>query len=199
MFAGLCLLFLLQFAVAWLPVISLLNIVFLGYIYATLFKLIFTTGNGYKDAPEFPEFGDFFDNILFPLIKMAFVWLIAFLPSILLIWQSDFSSAPLTWALIALGFAYVPIGLMIVAMDELTKAINPVVIFEAIRSAGWSYVILVLTFAGFNIGESFLEEAFAGSWILSSLLGAYGILFTGRLIGAVYRDRLAELAFERTS
>ncbi len=196
MYIGLCFLFLLQFAVVWLPILSLLNIVFIGYIYATQFKIIFTTGNGYVDAPEFPEFGDFFDNIFFPLLKVAFVWIVGFIPFILLLWQDACTNDLLCWASIALGFAYVPIGLMIVAMDEITQAINPVVIFSAIRNAGQSYVVLVLTFGGFTIGESFLEDAFAGSWLLGSLLGAYGIMFTARLIGGVYRDRLANDIFE---
>jgi hypothetical protein len=196
MFIGLSLLFLLQIAVIWIPIISLLNIVFVGYIYATQFKIIFTTGNGYTDAPEFPDFGDFFDSILFPLLKMAFVWLFGFLPYILVIVLSDSPSDSLLWGLSALGAAYVPIGLMIVAMDEVTKAANPVVIFDAIRRAGWSYAVLVLTFAGFTIGEAILEDAFTGSWLLSSIVGAYGIMFTARLIGGVYRDHLADDSFE---
>ena len=68
-FVGLCFLYIIQFGVQWLPIISLLNIVFIGYIYATQFKIIFTTGNGYQDAPEFPDFSDFFDNILIPCSK----------------------------------------------------------------------------------------------------------------------------------
>jgi len=54
MFFGLCILYIIQFGVQWLPVISLLKIAFIGFIYATQFKIIFTTGNGYQDAPEFP-------------------------------------------------------------------------------------------------------------------------------------------------
>jgi len=196
MFIGLCVLFILQTAVVWLPVFGLLSIVFLGYIYATQFKIIFTTGNSYKEAPEFPDFSDFFDSILSPLLKMIFVWLFGFLPFILVVWQSDSLSDIVFWALLALGFAYVPIGLMIVAMDEVTQAVNPLVIFGAIRNAGGSYVMLVLTFGAFTIGESFLEDAFAGSWILGSLMGAYGIMFTARLIGSVYRDRLADDIFD---
>lgn len=46
MLVGLCSLFLLQFGAMWLSVLSLLNIVFVGYFYATQFKIIFTTGNG---------------------------------------------------------------------------------------------------------------------------------------------------------
>ncbi len=199
MYIGLCMIFLLQFGIVWLPIISLLNFVFLGYIYATQFKIIFATGNGYTDAPEFPEFSDLFDNIFLPLLKVAFVWLFGFLPYILLLWNYDSPSDLLTWALIALGFTYVPIGLMIVAMDEITQAVHPLVIFETIRSAGSSYVMLVITFAAFTIGKNALEGAFAGSWILSSLLGAYGIMFTARLIGSVYRDRLADQIFEDTN
>lgn len=33
----------------------------------------------------------------------------------------------------AIGFAHAPIGLMIVAMDETAKALNPVVVFQAAR------------------------------------------------------------------
>ena len=192
MFIGLCVLFLLQFGVQWLPVISLLSIACLGYIYATQFKIIFTTGNGYADAPEFPDFSDLFDNILIPLIKVTLIWIFAFLPCILVLWQFEDASETLFWGLTALAFCYLPVGLMIAAMDELTKAFNPLVLIACIRKAGSSYVVMVITFGLFSVMRDFLEEAFAGSWIFSSVLGAYGIMFTARLIGGVFRDRLAD-------
>lgn len=192
MFFGLCIFYLIQFGVQSLPVISLLNIVFIGYIYATQFKIIFTTGNGYQDAPEFPDFSDIFDNILIPLLKVTFIWIIGFLPLLLAVWKIEGLSEVMIWGLLALGFCYVPIGLMIAAMDELSKALNPMVLVSCIRRAGSGYAVLVITFGLFTIGNRFIEDAFAGSWIFSSLLGAYGIMFTARLIGCVYRDRLAD-------
>jgi hypothetical protein len=196
MFIGLCLLFLVQFGVAYLPVIGLFTLLFLGYIYATQLTIIFTTGNGYTDAPEFPDFSDIFDSVLMPIIKIVFVWGIGWLPFLLLTWQSDSAHGFATLGTVAFGFAYVPIGLMIVAMDDIGKALNPIVLFGAVRDTGWTYFILVGSFAGFYIGSMFLTEAFAGSWILNSLFGAYGIMFTGRLIGSVYRDRLADNILE---
>jgi hypothetical protein len=193
MFFGLCFLYLIQYGVQWLPIISLLNIVFLGYIYATQFKIIYTTGNGYNDAPDFPDFSDFFDNILSPLLKVMLIWIFGFLPLILVLWQVEYPSEALSYGLLALGFSYIPLGLMIAAMDDLSEAFNPIVLFQAIRSAKFSYVSMVVTFGLFWIADSYLEEAFAGSWIFSSLIAAYGIMFTARLIGSVYRDRLAEL------
>jgi len=117
--------------------------------------------------------------------------MIGFLPFILIIWQLEELSEAMTWGLLALGFCYVPIGLMIAAMDELSKALNPMVLLSCIRRAGSGYVVLIITFGLFTIGNSFIEDAFAGSWIFSSVIAAYGIMFTARLIGCVYRDRLA--------
>ena len=192
MFFGLCFLYAIQFGVQWLPIISILNIAFIGYIYATQFKIIFTTGNSYTDAPEFPDFSDIFDNILIPLFKVTFIWVVGFLPFILILLQLEELSETLSWALLSLGFLYVPVGLMIAALDELTRALNPMVVMTCIRRAGSSYVVMVLTFGLFTVLHGFIENAFAGSWILNSFISAYGIMFTGRLIGIVYRDRLAD-------
>jgi len=99
-----------------LPVISLVSLTFIGYIYATQFKIIFTTGNGYTDAPEFPEFSNFLDNVLAPLLKVALVWLTGF--SLYIIYMfSETESEILFWGSLAFGFLYVPMGLMIAAME----------------------------------------------------------------------------------
>lgn len=192
MLSGLCILFIMQFWVQWVPVVNLIGIAFLGYIYSTQFKIIFTTGNGYPDAPAFPDFSDVFDNILIPLIKVALIWIFAFLPSILSLWLLQDPSNIFFWCIVALGFCYLPIGLMIAAMDEITKAFNPIVIVASIRKAGTGYVMMVIAYGLFTILKKYLDESFAGSWVFSSLLSAYGIMFTARLIGGVFRDRLAD-------
>lgn len=196
MFFGLVVLYLLQYCISYVPVFGLITFLFIGYIYATQFKIIFTTGNGYADAPEFPDFEDLFENVLIPLLKVILVSIISFLPYFLYIWQTDFPESSIQLLLLALAFCYMPLGLMIVAMDETMQLFNPVVLVNAIRSAGWAYIVMVLAYGGLSVLTSMLEEAFAGSWILGSALGAYGILFNGRLIGGVYRDRLAHQEFD---
>ena len=54
-----------QGAIASTPMLigGLLALALGGFIYATFFKIIYTTGNGYQDAPSFPEFSNAFDNI----------------------------------------------------------------------------------------------------------------------------------------
>lgn len=188
-------LFVLQFAIMFLPVIGLITFVFLGYIYATQFKIIFTTGNGYAGAPEFPDFGDLFENILSPILKVVLIWIIGFAPAIVItstVYVSDLVAELLFYA----AYLYIPIGMMIAAMDDFVKIFNPAVIIHAIRASGLAYFAMVAGFVGFNVVSGLFEELFPASWILSSLIGAYGIMFTGRLIGAVYRDRLADDIFE---
>ncbi|HAV13380.1 MAG TPA: hypothetical protein DCX06_07825 [Opitutae bacterium] len=183
-------LFILQHFINYAPIISLASYALIGYIYATHLKIIFTTGNGYKDAPDFPDFGDIFDNIAIPLLKVAGVWIAGMLPAILIIWQTDVSETAAI-SLMLTAFLYIPLGLMIAAMDDYSKAFNPVVLIQAIRSAGSSYVIMIVAFMAFSLLSFFLDGAFPASWILEGLIGAYGILFTGRLIGFVFRERIS--------
>lgn len=184
-------LFVLQYFITWLPIISIVSIVFLGYIYATQFKIIFTTGNGHKDAPDFPEFGDLFDSVLIPLVKVAGIWIAGFIPYILIAWNLD-TVETIDSALLLIPFLYIPMGLMIAAMDDYAKAFNPVVVIQTIRAAGALYWVMIIAFFGLHIGSHVIETLFPASWIVSTLLGAYGIMFTGRLVGAVYRERLAD-------
>lgn len=192
MFFCLTALFILQYFIAWLPIISVANLIFLGYIYATQFKIIFTSGNGYKEAPDFPEFDNTFDNILMPLVKMICIWLFAYLPLILTYCFLDAYSDLLHLGLLLVAYLYLPIGLMIAAMDSLEKAFNPRIILQSIQAAGGAYIAMVLAFFLMEIITVFFDETFPGSWILGSFVAAYGIMFTGRLIGCVYRDRIDE-------
>lgn len=192
MFVGLVLLHLIQYPISYAPVFSILNFVFVGYIYATLFHIIFTTGNGYEHAPDFPDFSSVYESVVIPILKMLLVFLISFGPLIAYSYQAGYLEDSLGWLLLIYACALLPLGLMIVAMDDVTNLFNPLVIFQAIRSSGMAYVTMILTYTVFSYLEIYLDEAFAGSWILSSLIGAYGVLFNGRLIGGVYRDRLAQ-------
>ncbi|MEN8734403.1 MAG: hypothetical protein ACN4GF_04400 [Lentimonas sp.] len=193
---GLCGLLVLQYGIALLPIISLLNIAFFGYVYATQFKIIFTTGNGYADAPNFPEFNDAWGSMLVPLLKMAGVWIIAFIPCILVIWLLNSSNEMLYWAMVVVALTYIPIGLMIVAMDSFEKALNPILVVQSIRKIGIMYLTIVITLLILRVVLDYIDEAFTGSWVISSLFGAYGIMFTGRLIGSAYREYLSNEIFD---
>jgi hypothetical protein len=180
-----------------LPVVSMGTLAITGYLFAVQFNLIYTTGNGYKEAPNFPDFSDWFDNILVPLLKVALVWILAFAPALLIWWQLDVSDGEwLDWLPMLFVYCFLPIGLMIVAMDSVAEVVNPVTVLSAIRDAGMDYIWLVLGFGKWIIVSEELDTLFPGSWILGAIFGSYGLMFTGRLIGAVYRDRLALDAFE---
>jgi len=180
-----------------LPVVSMGTLAITGYLFAVQFNLIYTTGNGYKKAPNFPDFSDWFDNILVPLLKVALVWILAFAPALLIWWQLDVSDGEwLDWLPMLFVYCFLPIGLMIVAMDSVAEVVNPVTVLSAIRDAGMDYIWLVLGFGTWIIVSEELDTLFPGSWILGAIFGSYGLMFTGRLIGAVYRDRLALDAFE---
>jgi len=55
---------------------------------------------------------------------------------------------------------------------------------------------MVFAFFLFSWIEEYLGNAFTGSWIFSSVISAYGIMFSGRLIGCVYRERLSMVELE---
>ncbi len=197
MFLIVCALHGLEHFLLSLPVISIMTLAITGYLFAVQFNLIFATGNGYKEAPDFPDFSDSFENILVPLFKVVVVWLLAFAPALLIWWQLDVDDGSwLNWLPLLFAYGYLPIGLMIAAMDSLTEVIHPVTVFSAIRRSGMDYVWLTLGFGAWLLTSDELDTLFPGSWILGALFGTYGLMFTGRLIGAVYRDRLADDIFE---
>jgi hypothetical protein len=197
MFLILCGLHLVEHFLINLPVLSIGTFTITGYLFAVQFNLIFTTGNGYKAAPSFPDFSDWYENILVPLLKVALVWALALAPALLIWWQVEIEEDSwLDWLPMLFVYFYLPIGLMIAAMDNISEVLNPITVFEAIRSAGMDYVWLVLGFGAWVIVSEELDTLFTGSWILGAIFGSYGLMFTGRLIGAVYRDRMANDIFE---
>jgi hypothetical protein len=165
-----------------------------GFIYAVYFQIIYTTGNGYEDAPSFPDFSNAFDNMLVPFLKVFLITLLCFLPAgIYTALAGANANKSITLALILIGHCYFPMGMMIAALDEVGKALNPAIVLQGIRAAGSTYFIMAGAIFGLYTLESIIENSFTGSWIVTGIVTSYGLMFSARLIGSVYKEKILPL------
>lgn len=183
-------------AVAHAPMLiaSILSIGLGGFICAIYFQIIYTTGNGYENAPSLPDFSNLYDNILVPFLKVMLVTILSFLPAgIYTAVAYEHANQGIALALVLIGHCYYPMGMMIAAMDEVGKALKPAVILHGIRSAGFTYFAMAAAIFGFYLLESSIENAFSGSWMVTAFVSSYGLMFSARLIGLVYKEKVLPL------
>lgn len=172
-----------------------------GYFCAIYYQLIQSTATGGKEAPEFPDTSNIFEDIIWPMLQILVVGIVSFGPVLgYLFWAGDESGSPMiAYALLGLGVVYFPMAILAVVILGYTGALSPHIVFPAIVRGGWMYwvgviLLMVLYFAG-----SVVEKVFSGQIIVGHLImavvGSYTLMTNARILGVVYRERREELGW----
>lgn len=172
-----------------------------GYFCAIYYQLIQSTATGGKEAPEFPDTSNVFEDIIWPMLQVLVVGIVSFAPFLgYLFWAGDESGNPMIeYALLGLGVVYFPMAILAVVILGYTGALGPHIVIPAIFRGGWIYwlgvfFLLVLYFVG-----AVVEEIFSGHIIIGHLLmavvGSYTLMTNARILGVVYRERQDELGW----
>ena len=169
-----------------------------GYFSAYMFEIINSTACGYKEACDWPDFHDFFSDLIVPWLCMLSAFFFSFGPYMIL--SMFFEDAKiLSYVLLILGVIHMPMAMLCVALSR------------SMRSAFWAntipkildclprYFILVLLFGGLLLLRSLLAKALVAippvlGWFLSYFLGMYILMVTGRMLGLFYRDNSKSIA-----
>lgn len=180
------------------PIASLL---LTAYFCAIFFQLIQSSATGGKEAPEFPDTANFFEDIIWPMLQVWIVALVSFGPMIAyLIWAGDDREIPLiSYGLLGFGIIYFPMAMLAVVVLGYMGALSPHIVIPAIFRAGWLYWFAVLLLCLLYFAESKIMSALSGYFIIKyivlSFVGVYTLMTNARILGVVYRERQEALGW----
>jgi len=129
--------------------IPLMGIIVGGYLSAYMMKIIRSSADGEDEVPDWPDFSDFWSDILDPAIKVSGTTIVSFTPFLLYLFFSypvyewfitfQWVKDPIIWLLLLLGSLYYPMGLLAVAQADSLLALNPGFIIRSIITVAGDY------------------------------------------------------------
>ena len=184
------------------PLIGVVAVILLsGYFCAIYYQLIQSSAVGGKEAPDFPDTSNLFEDIIWPMLQIIVVALVSFGPLIgYMIWADDETgSAIVALALMGFGVIYFPMAILSVVILGYTGAVGPHIVIPAIFRGGWIYWVGVILLVGLYSIGSFIQDIFSGRIIIGHLIMAvvssYTMITNARILGVVYRERQEELGW----
>ncbi len=172
-----------------------------GYFSAIYFQLIQSSATGGKEAPEFPETANLFEDIIWPMLQIVVVGIVSFGPWVGYgFWAGEERFNPLLgYGLLGFGVSYFPMAMLAVVVLGYTGAVSPHVVLPAMFRGGWLYWAGVLMLCLLYLAESLVEDAFEYSFVVGplvmSVLGTYTFMTNARILGVVYRERREEIGW----
>jgi hypothetical protein len=186
-----------------------LNVIYGGYLFAFMQRVIQTAAQGSDEPPSWPDVTEFYQDIIQPFLQMLATTLVCFGPAIIFgIWavtSGASGGAPnpsLGIGLIILGILgalYYPMALLAVAMFDSVVALSPHVVIPAVFRVPLEYfVVLVLAaviFAAYAAQVLILSRVNVPivPELVASFVWLYLLIVQMRLLGLMYyakRDRL---------
>ena len=187
------------------PLFGLAVLIFAGgYFCAFYFDIIGSTMCDHDEMPEWPGFEDVLDGIIMPLIVLIFSLILSFWPLIaLVVVEEDYGAAawfePALYGTLFLGCCYFPMAIIAYQAFSTFSSTLPHVVLPAIFKALPSYLIavvaLILVWVAIDFAQQYVSQLPYVGWFVTWAVALYGLMFQGRLIGLIYRDKQDVLDF----
>jgi hypothetical protein len=188
-----------------------LRIVYIGYTFAYLQRVIHTAAQGLDEPADWPDISEFWQDIMVPFFQTVGLFLICFGPAIGLVFWAGLDAVqagdadPMKLVLIIpaviLGALYYPMGLLSLAMFDSLVSANPLVVFPAMIRVPLEYLV-VLVITGFifaaKIAQSFLAELISVPVLPDLIIAGVGLYFLtlqGRMLGLMYYAKREKLGW----
>ncbi len=185
-------------ALAFLFVRMIVGVMVVGYLCAYMLKLVVSSAAGEKVPPDWPDFGNFWDDILRPMFLVVGTCAVAFLP-VTVYWLANVAytdlgleftgEVMLLRVLAVLGALYLPMALLAVAMYDSFTGLNPLRVFGSVAKVFIPYVVTCVVMILVVLGVSlfgYLPQIPIVSFVLSSAISIYLVMVEMRLIGLLY-------------
>lgn len=176
----------------------------LAYFNAFYFNIVESTISGSDEAPDWPDLSDIPGSILLPMGRTIGVWLISFLPAILVLSLREEGSTlwenPLGVLAMLAGAFYFPMAILDVIVGNDIRLAMPQHVLPRIRRAMPRYLSLVGLLVALLILSSVVSSLtssvpIAGIFV-SSGVALYFMMAQARLAGLFYRQRMEAEAIE---
>lgn len=190
-------------------IFSLLVAVFsTGYLFAYMQKIIAHTAQGDDEMPDFPDFTDWWSDIILPFLLFAGTIAVSLAPVIVvgfLMIKSEAAALALIPAL-ALGAFYLPMALLAVAATDNFLALSPHVVLPSIVRVFIPYLVTFLLLgalvavrmAGGTAAAMIPFQQVAlklGATIVMGFVSLYLLTVEMRLLGLLFRSYRARLGW----
>jgi hypothetical protein len=188
-----------------------LRIVYIGYTFAYLQRVIHTAAQGLDEAADWPDISEFWQDIMVPFFQTLGLFLVCFGPAIGLAFWAGFEAVkggdadPVKMILIIpaviVGAAYYPMALLALAMFDSVVSANPLVVIPAMIRVPLEYlVVLFVTAIIFvvKIAQGFLTELIPVPALPDLIIAGFGLYFLtlqGRMLGLMYYARREKLGW----
>ena len=162
-----------------------------GYFAAYYFDIVNSTASGKNEACDWPDFRDFWSDLVGPWLCMLSALVCSFAPLLVI---GFFLEPPgiLKAALLVIGFAHLPMALLSVAVFRTMRAALWSNTIPAIKRCLPQYGVLLVIFGLLTIANVLVRKAISSvpvaGWFVSFFLGMYALMVSARLIGLFYRD-----------
>ena len=172
-----------------------------GYFCAIYFQMIQSSAVGGREAPEFPDTSNIFEDIIWPVLQIFVVALVSFSPLLgYLFWvDEEQAQSPVVFGLLGMGIVYFPMAMLAVVVLGYTGALSPHIVVPAIFRGGWLYWVGVLMLCLLYFIKAIIGDVLAGSFIVGpvvmSVVSAYVMMTNARILGVVYRERQEEFGW----
>jgi hypothetical protein len=177
---------------AYVPVLGLILVIGAsGFFSAYMFKVINATTCGHDEPCDWPDFQDFFSDLVVPWLCILSASFFSFGPYAVVSSMSE-EKGLLSMLLLILGFVHFPMSILCVAICGTMRSAFWWITLPLISRCLPQYIVLVLVFGGLSIINVLLKGVlsfvpFLG-WFISFFLGMYSLMVTGRLIGLFNRE-----------
>jgi pSer/pThr/pTyr-binding forkhead associated (FHA) protein len=194
------------YILGWMP---LLGLIVTGYLFNYAKSIITATADGKKELPDWPDFGDWKDDILMPYLQMIVLALLFFGPAfiIAILRPGNGTEARIAFfAALGFGALLAPMAMLAVAMFDSFAAFNPIALTYSILRVPFHYLIAAVAFE-LAIGLHWFTEGTLRTLLpvpfLPGLISSFAYLYLMavgmRILGLLYRNHKAELGwFGRT-
>jgi len=162
-----------------------------GYFAAYFFAIINSTASRKDEASDWPDFRDFWSDLVGPWLLMLSAMFFSFAPSVILILIFEPSDMVRT-GLLALGFIHLPMAILRVAIFNTMGSAFWLNTFPVIMNCLSQYFILLLIIGALIVINMIIDGIISSipilGWFLGFFLWMYSLMVGGRVLGLFYRD-----------
>lgn len=185
----------LEFLASWSWLIGVIST---GYLFAYMQRIVAFTAQGEDEMPDFPEFGEWWSDIILPYLLFMGTWLVSFAPAIGVYFLLKGSlEGPMLMVAIAaaviFGAIYFPMALLAVAVSDSFVALSPHIVVPSMFRVFLPYLVTLLVvglLVGVRVGGQFgmllVEVPFLPS-VVMGFVSLYLLVVMMRVLGLLFR------------
>jgi len=186
----------------FLPFIGL---IVTGYLFSYAKRIVATSASGEAEPPDWPDFTNWYDDILVPYGHLLALVVLTFGPAWALAFFLPPKTAyygPLVITAAVMGAFLAPMGTLALSMFDNVGALNPLALVWSILRIPGLYLLAAIAF-GLVIGAYFFCDLFVGKILpipfvgrlVAGCLNLYLLAVAMRILGLLYWSKKEELGW----